>query len=142
LNAIRSEERETLRHALSAELISLRYNIKGDLDELTPVIEKTGGVSFYTHSMMLDRMYDRVLDRVGLLTPNEAQAVIYAYTTSRLLKFQVESLRSSIGSDEKRQPDFEGALYVPASISRDVIAFQGRQLESINRAILALSNGS
>jgi plasmid stability protein len=117
---IADHERDILRQALLAELTMLRDNVQADVD--------------------LTRMYDRVLDRLGLLTPDQARKVITAYSNAALLPSQVKMLKLS--NAIKTSPHDvlgDSMIYVPAEISGSVVAMQEGQLRWYNEAVEALS---
>jgi plasmid stability protein len=136
---IADHERDILRQALLAELTMLRDNVQADVDQLKPMIKKDG-VTFYLNVMLLTRMYDRVLDRLGLLTPDQARKVITAYSNAALLPSQVKMLKLS--NAIKTSPHDvlgDSMIYVPAEISGSVVAMQEGQLRWYNEAVEALS---
>jgi hypothetical protein len=140
---VRTHEREVIRRSLLAELTILRDNVQADVTQLAPIIEKSGGVSFFMNEMLLTKMYDRVLEKMGLLSAEEAQKVIIAYSNAKLLPMQVLQLKADSKIKESQYDKFgDGMVYVPAPISESIVSMMRNQLRNYNDAIMVLSKDS
>lgn len=129
----RRHDRDVIRSALLAELAHLHVSYEYRVG----LMEKAKD-SFDVPVHTATEVYDRVLDRVGLFTAQEASAVIHAYLAAKHLPMNLRRLsllRDLVGGDIGSDRDF---VRVTAHDMDQAIRLHRERIDLFKVAMIAL----
>jgi len=133
-----ADERAILRGALLAELTILRNVYQDRIEKVADRPGPGSGIIVPVH--VISEVYNRLMDKLGLLTSDEAGKVISAYLLARELPENVRLVKWSkqLPADQ----DTEHFILVPPPAIETVLKMHRVQLGEIEKAIDALTNAT
>ena len=121
------QEQTALRTALIAELRVIRKSYE---DRIKSLREKDGGQYALIPEYMSKQVYDRLIDRIGLLTPLEVSSVMDAYLIAAELPSRLKLLsKETLGSQE-----YSGYIKIDEDSAEVAAKMHDSFLEKINTA--------
>jgi hypothetical protein len=134
-DALRAADMRAVASALRAELEGIRQTLNTNAKKLTDTPPKPDGgflVPDLSHSI---KVMPHVLPKIGLLKPDEIQAVIDAYV---LIEQHVDSLIIAGGRVSENMPSHRRQIRMAASHAQFVAGLSGATAEYVSKALNAL----
>jgi len=122
-----SHERKTLRVALKAELLINKISYEKRVQELNKETNKSGLVA----NKVINDVYIKLLDRIGILTEEEVESILNAYLLLSELPYR---LRILVGTDNLIGLNKEIIKVNPANL-KHAAQMHENFLEPINNAL-------